>query len=52
MGSYQEVKGHPLESTRIPPEIGGVMEVYKAEPIRCLRAVETLVQPQTLGQVF
>jgi hypothetical protein len=26
----------------------GVIEVYKAEPIRCLRVVETLVQPQTL----
>jgi hypothetical protein len=25
----------------------GVIEVYKVEPIRCLRVVETLVQPQT-----
>jgi len=43
MGSHWEVKGHPLESIRIPLGIEGVMEVYKAEPIRCLRAVETLV---------
>jgi hypothetical protein len=27
--------------------MGGVIEVYEVEPIRCLRAVETLVQPQT-----
>jgi hypothetical protein len=32
--------------------MGGVIEVYEVEPIRCLRVVETLVQPQTLGQVF
>jgi hypothetical protein len=32
--------------------MGGVIEVYKVEPIRCPRAVETLVQPQTLGQAF
>jgi hypothetical protein len=25
----------------------GVIEVYEAEPIRCLRVAETLVQPQT-----
>jgi len=43
MGSHWEVKGHPLESIRIPPGMGGVMEVYKVEPVRCLRAVETLV---------
>ena len=47
MGSYQEVKGYLLESIRIPPGIGGVIEVCKAEPIRCLRVVETLIQPQT-----
>jgi hypothetical protein len=28
------------------------MEVYKAKPIRCLGVVETLVQPQTLGEAF
>jgi hypothetical protein len=32
--------------------MGGVIEVYKAKPIRYLGAVETLVQSQTLGQVF
>jgi hypothetical protein len=26
--------------------MGGVIEVYEAEPIRCPRAAETLVQPQ------
>jgi len=49
MGSYWEVKGHPPESIRIPLEIGRAIEAYKAEPIKCLRAVKTLVQPQTLG---
>jgi len=43
MGSYQEVKGHPLKSTRIPLKIKGVMEACKAEPIKYLRAAETLV---------
>ena len=43
MGSYWEVKGHLLESIRIPLGMGGVMEVCEAEPIRRLRAVETLV---------
>ena len=32
--------------------MGEVIEVYKAEPVRCAKAVETLVQPQTLGQAF
>jgi len=43
MGSHREVKEYLLESTRIPLGIEGVIEAYKAEPIRCLRAVETLV---------
>jgi len=43
MGSYWEVQGHLLESTRIPLGMGGVMEACEAEPIRYLRAVETLV---------
>jgi len=30
----------------------GVMEVYKAKPIRYSGAAETLVQPQILGQAF
>ena len=29
--------------------MGGVIEVCKVKPIRCLGAVETLVQPQILG---
>jgi hypothetical protein len=32
--------------------MGGAIEVYKVEPIRCPRAVETLVQPQTPRQAF
>jgi len=32
--------------------MGGVIEVYKAEPIRCSRAAETLVQLQTPRQAF
>ena len=32
--------------------MGGVIEAYKAEPIRCARVAETLVQLQTPGQVF
>jgi len=32
--------------------MGGVIEAYKAELARCLRAAETLVQPQILGQAF
>ena len=32
--------------------MGEVMEAYKAEPTRCARVVETLVQPQTLEQAF
>jgi len=43
MGSYWEVKGHPLKSIRIPLKIERAIEVYKVEPIRCLKAVETLV---------
>ena len=43
MGSYWEVKGYLLKSIRILLGIKGVIEVYKAEPIRCLRVVETLV---------
>jgi hypothetical protein len=31
----------------MPLGIEGVIEVYKVEPIRYLRVVETLVQPQT-----
>ena len=43
MGFYWEVKGYLLKSIRIPLGMGGVIEVCEAEPIRCLRAVETLV---------
>ena len=43
MGSYWEVKGYLPKSIRIPLGMGGVIKVYKAEPIKCLRAVETLV---------
>ena len=32
--------------------MGGVIEACEAKPIRCLGAVETLVQPQIPGQVF
>jgi len=32
--------------------MGGVMEACEAKPVRCARVVETLVQPQTLGQAF
>jgi hypothetical protein len=32
--------------------MGGVIEVCEAEPTRYLRAVETLVQPQTPRQAF
>jgi len=42
MGSYWEVQGHLPESIRIPLGIGGAMEAYKAELIRCPRAVKTL----------
>ena len=43
MGSYQEVKGHLLKSIRISLGMGRVIKVYKAEPIKCPRAVKTLV---------
>ena len=43
MGSYWEVKGHLLESIRIPLGMGGVMEVCEAELVRCLRVAKTLV---------
>ena len=52
MGSYQEIKGHLLKSIKIPLGIGGVIKVCKAKPVRCLRAVETLVQLQILKQAF
>jgi hypothetical protein len=45
MGSYWEVQGYLPESIRIPLGMGGVIEVCEVEPVRCLRAVETLVQP-------
>jgi len=43
MGSYWEVQGYPLKSTRVPLGMGGAIEVCEAEPIKCLRAAETLV---------
>ena len=44
MGSYWEVKGYLLESIRIPLRIGGVIKVYKVEPIRCLKAINTRIR--------
>jgi len=32
--------------------MGGVIEIYKIESIKCSRVAETLVQPQILKQVF
>ena len=49
---YQKVYGNPLESIKTFQSIGKVMGAYKVKPIKCLKVVKTLIQPQTPGQAF